>query len=327
MPHGTPEGTPGRSSLTANQLAEMMAADPRHGGTPPASSDLPPDEDQGTWIGDRYVAAGAPDWVWISQFSTNYGVPLESVRKFIEIIGDPATPFWQVQAFLNQYPELQRYYGGDASTPGAVEPEPPPPPPAAGGGGLSSNATTFANAVAGPTSPDLNLGYGADFLPLALDAYLQMLGLGETKAGRLQQNTQFFAGLGQQGEQFNQQALFQAAQALAQLGANPYSAAELAFMRKGLGFEALGANGMDIRELITSGTERATGVDAVDFGTQSLQIPRTLSGRQATQVARDPNLTGVMESFARAAGNPDLLTRSLFASLPSGFSGVGSGLR
>lgn len=157
---------------------------------------------------------------------------------------------------------------------------------------------------------ELNVPFGADFLEPTLNAFTQL------------------AGLQQAREQFQQSNLLNAARALANLRAQgPQSAAELAFLQAGMGFPAIGGSRAAIEDLVGASTRGATGRTFADFGNgQGVSIPNTLSGAQLSGLQGNPNLSGVLESFATAAGNPDIFKRSIAALVPSGFEGVGSGL-
>lgn len=60
-------------------------------------------------------------------------------------------------------------------------------------------------------------------------------------------------------------------------------------------------------------------------GGPAITVPSTLGGAQLSNLSGNPNLAGVIQSFAQAAGNPDIFARSAAALLPSGFGGTGSG--
>ncbi len=185
---------------------------------------------------------------------------------------------------------------------------------------------------------ELNVPFGADFLSPTLGlqgilAQLQEQGRQFDIAQPLQedilaeQQRQFGLTFGEQGRQFNTSALFNAAQSLASLRAQgPQSAAELAFAQAGLGLPAIGGSAQNIAGLFGAATRGAGGQTTFGAGGQMIDIPNTLGGAQLSQLQGNPNLAGTLQSFAQASGNPDLLSRSLAALLPSGFQGVGSGL-
>lgn len=161
----------------------------------------------------------------------------------------------------------------------------------------------------------LNVPYGSDYFAPTLDSWtrLQLAGLQDRQFGRT---------LGQQQGQFTTEALMNAAQALAGLYAQgPRSAAELAFANSGMGFPAIGGNAAAIEALIRSSTLGAS-APAANLnlgGGQAVSVPSTLGGQALARLQADPNLAGVIASFAKAAGNPDLLARSGAAALPAGF--------
>lgn len=189
-------------------------------------------------------------------------------------------------------------------------------------GGWAATPTQPASNVgtpeaAGPSSyltPNaagaLNIPYGADYLNPVLNAYLTL------------------AGLNQQQQQFQQNAAYNAAAALASLRAQgPLSAAELAFRQAGMGYPAIGGSTAAIEGLLGASTRGATGNTVTDFGNgQSVSTPNTLSGQQLQGLEANPNLAGVVQSFATAGGNPDIYKRSIQALLPASYQASGSGM-
>ena len=196
---------------------------------------------------------------------------------------------------------------------------------------------------------EMNIPFGADFLQPTLNlqgilAQLQeqqrQFGLTLPEEQRqfdvnaalqrqqlLGQQGQFGQTLAEQQRQFNTQSLFNTAASLANLRAQgPQSAAELAFSQAGLGLPAIGGSAQNIEGLFGATTRGAGGGTTFEAGGQRVGIPNTLGGAQLAQLQGNPNLAGVLGSFARASGNPDLLARSVAALLPSGFQGAGSGL-
>ena len=170
---------------------------------------------------------------------------------------------------------------------------------------------TGENVLATPLSPppttslvsdgtgELNIPFGSDFLPLSLDAFLRMSVLSEG------------------GRQFDQTASFNAAMALANLRAQgPQSAAELALAQSGLGLDPF-RSGANTAGLLGTSTRGAGGSSRFSVGGFNFDTPNTLGGQQLAQGS--PNTLGVLGSFAKAAGNPDLIGRSIRALLPSGF--------
>ena len=194
------------------------------------------------------------------------------------------------------------------------------PPSGAFGGPVANQSGGTLPLVPG----GLNVPYGSDYFAPSLDSWTRLA------LGRLQQETAqgtLGLGYGQLGEnarQFNTNALMTAAQALARLYAQgPQSAAELAFMNAGAGFPAIGGNAAAIASLIRSSTLGGSNPDAtLNFGGgQSVSIPSTLGGQALARLQADPNLAGVIASFAKAVGNPDILSRSAQALIPAGFGG------
>jgi hypothetical protein len=160
--------------------------------------------------------------------------------------------------------------------------------------------------IGGAGTNGLNIPYGADFYGPMLQYLMGMLGIGEDK------------------RQFN-------ATQLAAMQANPFSASELAFRRAGQGLSPFATgktNAADVRDMIASPTSTGMpGGNSVDFGGgQVFNVPDTLSGGQMSNLQGMPGSQGVLESIARAAGNPDIIARSLKALLPSGFGATGTGL-
>lgn len=213
-------------------------------------------------------------------------------------------------AFVNKRPSAVMDSGGYA-TPGAPAPTAAPmAPPAA-------PLTPFVD----PMMPgEMNVPFGSEYLDPALNLYGLLAQL-------QQQKEQFEATLGQTDRHFGANTLLSAGQALANLYAQgPQSAAELAFLQGGQGFPAIGGGRAAIESLIGSATRGATGSTSVDFpGGQGVSIPNTLGGTQMQGLQSNPNLAGVLESYAKAAGNPDLYARSIASLVPSAFRGMGSG--
>ncbi len=206
---------------------------------------------------------------------------------------------------------------------GLLPQTPEPPASLVGDTGQQVSLTT-------PGAGELNVPFGADFLSPTLG--LQGILAGLQEQGRQfditqpEQVSQFGQTLGEQGRQFDIGALFNAAMSLAGLRAQgPQSAAELAFAQAGIGLPAIGGSAQNIEGLLGATTRGATGQTQFSAGGQGINIPNTLGGQQLAQLQGNPNLAGTLQSFAQAAGNPDILQRSLSALLPSGFQGVGSG--
>lgn len=195
-----------------------------------------------------------------------------------------------VEALFRDAGVASPYGGGGRAAPGVI-----------GGSTVDPNGATTTPLVPG----GLNVPFGSDYFAPSLDSWtrLQLANM--------------------QNQQFQQTARQAAAEALARLYANgPASAAELAFLNAGQGFPAIGGSASAIADLIRSSTFGASNPDAtLAFGNgQSVSIPSTLGGQALARLQADPNLAGVIESFAKAAGNPDILTRSARAALPAGFS-------
>ena len=209
------------------------------------------------------------------------------------------------------------------------------------------------------TGDPLNVVQGTDFLAQSLEVYLGLLGIGETAAvarsGQGIQRDLGFAGIAEsaadrteRGRQFDITSALQQASQLAQLRANPLSAAESAFMRAGLGLDPFGGgaggggtaaaiaamiNGgqvgggpvgaggtLNLGTLAAPTTRGAGGTSSVNIGGNVISSPGTLSGRQLVQTANSP-AAGVIESLAAAAGNPGQRSRSIAALIPTGFPG------
>ena len=168
-------------------------------------------------------------------------------------------------------------------------------------------------AGAGGGVPGLNIPYGAEYLSPALQLYMEML-------GQIGQNQRFFPGLQEQQRQFDETARQRAALSLASLyAAGPQSAAELAFANAGQGLPAVGGNAAALAGLIGPSTRGATGSTSTSPGGQTFTIPNTLSGAQLSGLTGNPNLAGVLGSFAQASGNPDIYRRSIEALIPHGY--------
>lgn len=199
----------------------------------------------------------------------------------------------------------------------------------------------------------VNVPYGSDYLDPTLALYATMLGLAsnektfglglnedarqfDAQLAELarqfgltfpEEQYQFRAGLGENQRQFNVNTVMNAAGALANLYAQgPYSAAELAFRKAGMGLPAIGGDQADAAGLFTAATRGASGNSTFAAGGQRIGIPNTLSGRQMAQLQGDPNLSGVVQSLAKAAGNPDIINRSAAALVPSGYRDIAGGL-
>ena len=216
------------------------------------------------------------------------------------------------------------------------------PPAVTPSGTVAPSAPVTANPSPPGQSPVLNVPYGADYLDPTLALYAQMLGLAsnektfgmglaeDQRQFNLQfpeNQRQFNETLGFGKEQFGTNTLMDAARALANLyAAGPQSAAELAFLQANMGFPAIGGGRVPMEDLIGSATRGATGNTTFSAGGQSVGIPNTLSGAQIRGLQGNQNLAGVLGSYAKAAGNPDLFSRSYAALLPSGFTGSGGGL-
>ena len=149
----------------------------------------------------------------------------------------------------------------------------------------------------------LNVPYGSDYFSSVLDAYLRMLTLG------------------QQRQQFQTTAQMAGAEALARLfAAGPQSAAELAFSQAGRGMPAFGGGAVPIEDIIRSATFGAGAAPGVlDFNGQQISVPATIGGAALERLRGNPNAAGVIQSFARPAGNPDIIQRSIASLLPAGF--------
>ena len=227
------------------------------------------------------------------------------------------------------------------------------PPAVTSSGSVAPRAQVSANPSPPGAAPVLNVPYGADYLDPTLQLYAQMLGLASNEKtfgmGLGEDRRQFDLGLGENQRQFNMtfpetqrqfdarlgfdQGMFQtntlmdAARALAGIYAQgPHSAAELAFLQAGMGFPGIGGSVAAMEGLIGAGTRGATGSTGVNVGGQRVSTPNTLSGSQLKGLQGNQNLAGVLGSFAKAGGNPDLFGRSYAALLPSGFQGTGGGL-
>ena len=227
------------------------------------------------------------------------------------------------------------------------------PPAVTSSGTVAPRAAVSANPSPPGSAPQLNIPYGADYLNPTLQLYAQMLGLASNEKtfglGLGEDRRQFDLGLGENQRQFNMtfpetqrqfdqrlgfdQNMFQtntlmdAASMLANLYAQgPASAAELAFLQAGMGFPAIGGGTSPMEGLIGGATRGGTGRTGVNIGGQSVSTPNTLSGGQLRGLQGNQNLAGVLGSFAKAGGNPDLFSRSYAALLPSGFTGSGGGL-
>lgn len=212
------------------------------------------------------------------------------------LVLDPATG-----SFVDPAKGVSYARGGTGwvGTPVSQAAQTPTPTPAA-------TPTPLATSGVG----EMNVPYGSDYL----DPTLQLYGL--------------LAGLQQGDKQFQQNALFNAGNSLANLYAQgPNSAAELAFLQGGMGFPAIGGSRAAVQDLIGASTRGATGTYGLDLpGGQGVSLPSTLSGQQMQGLQANPNLAGVIGSFAKAAGNPDIFRRSIEALVPSGYQSSGSGM-
>lgn len=212
------------------------------------------------------------------------------------------------------------------------------------GFGTPAPAPAITQAPAAPTTPppsfiapngqpgQVNVPFGSAYFEPSLQSYTALAGQKEQgrqfDLGQSQQQRQFDATMGQNAGQFNVQTLLNAAQALASLfSQGPQSAAELAFLQAGMGFPAIGGARPAMEDLIGSATRGASGSAPLDFGNgQGVSIPNTLSGQQMQGLSANKNLAGVLGSFAKAAGNPDLFARSIAALIPSNYRPLGSGM-
>lgn len=178
------------------------------------------------------------------------------------------------------------------------------------GRGGGETATANLPQVLHPAGPAgasaLNVPYGAAYFDPVLKAIIAMLGLNQS------------------GNQFASTQEMNAGQQLAGLSAQGGSAAELAYRRANLGLPAMGGN-QDIADLIVNATQGAKPL-ANTIGDFHYTLPSTLTGRQTTDLQSSPNTQNVIGSYARAAGDPDYLTRSISALLPSGFQGTSPGV-
>lgn len=224
----------------------------------------------------------------------------------------------------------------------------------------SGTAITPTAGTRTPTQPfvttgtgQINVPYGSDYLNPTLQLYATMLGLASNEKtfgqGLAEDRRQFDLGFGENQRQFNltfpetqrqfneslgfdrealrTNTLLNAAQALAGLyAAGPQSAAELAFLQAGMGFPAIGGSQAAAEDLFGAATRGASGRSTFSAGGQSVGIPNTLSGGQMRQLQGNPNLAGVIQSYARAAGNPDIFARSQAALVPSGYRDIMGGL-
>lgn len=128
---------------------------------------------------------------------------------------------------------------------------------------------------------------------------------------------------GEQQRQFDVSSGLDMAQVIARLRANPASAAELAILQ---GAIVPGAGGVNARATDLAGGGAAPGVANSVFttGNQSLSLPGTFSGAQLQNLQSNPDLASNLDSFAKAARDPNLFQRSVDALIPAGFGGVGS---
>lgn len=216
------------------------------------------------------------------------------------------------------------------------------PPAVTANGTVAPTAPVSAAAPPPGQAPVLNVPYGSDYLDPTLALYAQMLGLASNEKtfglGLAEDQRQFNLQFPESQRQFNQtlglnqqqfgvNTLMDAAKYLANLYAQgPMSAAELAFYQSGLGFPAIGGSSAAAQDLIGAATRGATGNTTFSAGGQAVNIPNTLSGAQLRGLQGNPNAAGVIQSFAKAAGNPDIYQRSFNALIPSGYTGTGGGL-
>lgn len=193
------------------------------------------------------------------------------------------------------------------------------------------NGATSGGAASQQSAPGtLNIPYGADYLDPQLRFLLGVLGIDATG----KQQSAAAAAEAERQKRALQAAeydtttgrLLSASQILAAMQTNPRSAAQLAFQRSGLGLDPFGDNALDAAKLATFSTRGNTGTDGVDFGGGAVaNVARALNLKQLKGLSGDPNGQGVLESFAGAAGNPDIIRRSIAALIPTGFGGVGAG--
>lgn len=274
------------------------------------------------WL-EMLAASGVPQDVAQQAVSNqNFGAPVEDWQTRNEYNPGYEPQSWNDESMYgsNQVNALEYgaggaggYGGGGGGGGGVAGPGvglvPPavagalPPPVAAALGALGVGGGVPAPGGA----PTLNVGMGSDFLPPILGLLGQIYGIGENR------------------RQFDITSAFQKAQTLAQLNANPRSAFELASLRQNMGLGGTPFEG-DIRQLIGATTQGASGQGSANPGTGNVTVPNTLTGGQLGALQGDPNASGIVESFAGAAGNPDILKRSIAALLPSGFQGIGGGM-
>lgn len=187
--------------------------------------------------------------------------------------------------------------------------------PVGGAGAAAAPPASPFVGGAGGAGGELNIPFGSEFFDPTLTALMQLFGLGE-------QRRQFDITQPEQQRQFDVTAFQRAALALANLRAQgPQSAAELAFAQAGMGLPAIGGSAANITDLLGATTRGASGQTQFEAGGQRVNIPNTLGGQQLARLQGNPNLAGVLGSFSRAAGNPDIFARSQAALLPSGFPG------
>lgn len=200
-----------------------------------------------------------------------------------------------------------------------------------GADGNTSSPTTPATTpyVTPGATGELNVPYGADFLPSVVQGLLGVLGLEQDRNqfGQTfpESQRQFNETLATQQQQYNAGLLFQAAQALAGLRANPNSAAEAAIMSSNLGLPTGLPSSLGIEQLIRDATLGASTPRTGDVAGTQVSLPGSLTGAQTAGVLGTP-AEGVLSSFAKAIGDPNYLANSIRALVPAGFGGVGSGL-
>lgn len=145
------------------------------------------------------------------------------------------------------------------------------PAGAAPSGGMPSSAA----------APDMNLPFGYQYVEPMLRFLLGMYGLQEQQQ----------SGAAQRGlteRMFNAEGLRNAGADLARLDASgPASAAELAFRRAGLGYSPFGANRIDTRQLLTSGTRGAGGTSDIRIGAQPEQSLSSNAGLPVASIGRE----------------------------------------
>lgn len=247
---------------------------------------------------------------WLEMLAAS-GVPSEIANQAVyNNFGQDALPAIAASQAAEQ--------GQQGGVPATIAPTQP-------GAKVGASAGTAVPAASG--APSLNVGYGSDFVQPLLQLLGQIYGIGEN------------------ARQFDTTAAFTKAQQLASLSANPLSAYEAAALRAQLGLggtssaadimgllspSTVGASGQQTpaNPAIPAGQAAATPGTSPEAGTPMFgsSIPNTLSGGQMAQLEGNPTGAGVLQSFATAGGNPDILKRSLAALLPAGFQSVAAGI-